>query len=341
MKAAIYNPYLDSLGGGERYTMAVAQILAKHGYRVDVEWNDPKIKTKIETRFGVNLGGINFISDIKKGESYDICFWVSDGSIPTLRARNNILHFQIPFHDVKGNTLLNKMKLFRIKHIVCNSFFTKSFIDREYGVRSEVLYPPVSVDKIRPGKKENIILSVGRFSTVERSKRQDVLVSSFKRFFDSGNKNWKLVLCGGADVGVGEYIKSLRASATGYPIRIIESPSFKDLLSLYKSAKIFWFASGFSVDQVKNPEKLEHFGIVVVEAMAAGAVPIIFNAGGHREIIDNSVNGFLWDTQQELLTNTQKLVDDNKLYKDISKSAHEQSAKYSYDRFEERLLEII
>ena len=38
MKAAIYNPYLDSLGGGERYAMAVAQVLVKKGYQTDVYW---------------------------------------------------------------------------------------------------------------------------------------------------------------------------------------------------------------------------------------------------------------------------------------------------------------
>ena len=40
MRAAIYNPYLDTLGGGERYVMAVATALANLNYIVDVEWSD-------------------------------------------------------------------------------------------------------------------------------------------------------------------------------------------------------------------------------------------------------------------------------------------------------------
>jgi hypothetical protein len=44
MRAAIYNPYLDTLGGGERYTLAVATTLFKNGYQVDIEWKGKEIK---------------------------------------------------------------------------------------------------------------------------------------------------------------------------------------------------------------------------------------------------------------------------------------------------------
>ena len=91
MKAAIYNPYLDTLGGGERYTMAFAKVLSDAGYKVDVQWKSSKIRDKLEKRFGFELGSINFVHDIKRGDGYDICFWLSDGSIPQLKARKNFL----------------------------------------------------------------------------------------------------------------------------------------------------------------------------------------------------------------------------------------------------------
>ncbi|MFH1656622.1 MAG: hypothetical protein ABH956_02505, partial [Candidatus Nealsonbacteria bacterium] len=108
MKAAIYNPYLDTLGGGERYSISFAKILKEKGYEVFVQWKDLSIKEKLEERFGISLKGINFIPDIKRGDGYDSCFWVSDGSIPALKARKNYLHFQVPFKDVKGKSLINK-----------------------------------------------------------------------------------------------------------------------------------------------------------------------------------------------------------------------------------------
>ncbi len=341
MRAAIYNPYLDTLGGGERYTMAVADALVRNGYSVDVEWKYPKIKEKLEERFGVNLGGINIVPNVKKGDGYDVCFWVSDGSIPTLSARKNFLHFQIPFKNVGGKTLLNRMKLFRIKKIICNSNFTKDVIDREYGVKSVVLYPPVSVDKFKSRKKENIILSVGRFSQLERSKRQDVLVKAFKNFYDSGNKGWELVLIGGADVGAGDYVGKLKEMAKYYPVKILKSPSFKVVKDYYAKSKIFWTASGYGVDEKKDPQLVEHFGIAVVEAMGAGAVPFVYKGGGHKEIIKEGENGFLWESDEGLIAKTQRLMTDVKLARKLAIQGKKDAQFYSYERFEKEFTALL
>lgn len=334
MKAAIYNPYLDTLGGGERYTIAFANALHKLGYVVDVEWVGPSIKERLEERFGVRLPGINFIKGINRGDGYDICFWVSDGSIPALKARTNFLHFQIPFKDVGGKSLLNKMKLFRIHKVVCNSYLTKKFIDLEYGVESVVLYPPVDIAKLKPKRKENIILFVGRFSQLTQAKRQDVLVAAFKKLYDRGVKDWKLVLAGGAEVGTDEYFDKLKKSIKNYPIEIIVSPPFRTIRELYGNAKLFWSAVGFGVDETREPKKVEHFGISVVESMAAGVVPLVYNAGGHKEIIAHGDVGFLWKTEKELLKLTRSIINDKSLWRKMSKKSVESSKIYEYERFE-------
>jgi glycosyltransferase involved in cell wall biosynthesis len=341
MRAAIYNPYLDTLGGGERYTMAFAQSLMKLGYQVDVEWKDQLTKKKLEERFGITLSKINFIENVNRGDGYDVCFWVSDGSIPTLKARKNFLHFQVPFKDVNGKSLLNKMKLFRINKIICNSYFTKEVIDKEYGVDSVVLYPPVEVHQIKPLRKKNIILYVGRFSQLEQSKNQHILIEVFRELYTHGGKEWKLILAGGADVGVGAYIDQLKSRILDYPIEILESPSFNQLKQLYGEAKIFWTAAGYGVDEIKAPRKTEHFGITLVESMAAGCVPFAFNAGGHKEIIADNENGFLWNTEDELLKKTKEVIDDPKMMKSIAVNAREDSKVYEYERFEAEVGELI
>lgn len=341
MKAAIYNPYLDTLGGGERYTMGVARVLVSKGYRVDVEWKDPSIKEKLEKRFNINLEGVNFIEEVNRGDEYDVCFWVSDGSIPILRARKNFLHFQVPFHDGSGKTLLNRMKFFRIEKIICNSYFTKKVIDKEYGVKSIVVYPPVDVDDFKPKRKENLIVSIGRFSQLTQAKRQDVLIKAFKRLYDSGFNDWEFVLAGGTEVGVSDYVRKLRKLAKGYPVRILESPSFSQIKELYGKAKIFWSAAGFGIDEDKEPEKVEHFGIVVVEAMASGAIPIVFLAGGHKEIITDGENGFLWKNTRQLLKNIRNVIETKGVFRKISKKVKEDSKIYEYDRFKQEFQKLI
>lgn len=338
MRAAIYNPYLDTLGGGERYTLGFANVLSKNGFDVDVQWKDTIIKTRLEKRFGMKFGSVNVVEDIKRGDGYDLCFWVSDGSIPLLHARKNILHFQVPFHDVGGRSLLNKMKLFRVNKIVCNSEFTKSFIDKEYGVKSLVIYPPVDVVRIKPKRKQDIILFVGRFSQLKQSKGQDILIKTFKRLYDAGLRTWKLILAGGVEVGVADNLEKLKKLAAGYPVEIIASPDYEKLKDLYGSAKIFWSASGYGVNEAKGPEGVEHFGITVVESMAGGAVPIVYNAGGHKEIVQDGKNGFLWSTVSELEKKTSELIKNQDLYRKVAVEARKSSIFYSEFRFEKDII---
>jgi len=338
MRAAIFNPYLDTLGGGERYTAVFAKVLAKNGYTVDVEWKDVGIIKNLENRFGTDLDGVNIVNDIKKGEGYDLCFWVSDGSIPMLHARNNILHFQVPFHNVSGRSLLNKMKLFRINKIVCNSLFTKKVIDSEYGVNSLILYPPIDTSVVKPKRKENLILSVGRFSQILQTKGQDILIKAFRKMVDEGLTDWKLILVGGVEVGAKDYVEKLRILSTGYPIEIIESPNFKTLKEIYGKSKIFWSASGFGENEEKNPQKVEHFGITVVEAMAWGVPPVVYAAGGHKEIIEEEKNGQLWKKIGELTKKTMNLIENPKTLREMASDAKKSSEKYSEYNFEKNIV---
>lgn len=341
MKAAIYNPYLDTLGGGEKYTMAFARVLTNAGYQVEIEWKDSKILKFLENRFGLNLDRIKVVNDIERGDGYDVCFWVSDGSVPTLRARKNFLHFQVPFQNVGGRSLLNKMKLFRVNKIICNSNFTKRVIDREYGVNSVVIYPPVDTISIKPKRKEDLILYVGRFSKILQSKSQDVLIKAFKKMCDGGLVGWRLVLAGGVEIGVGDYVKKLFELAEEYPVEIIESPGYKTLRDLYGKARIFWSASGFGENENKNPEKVEHFGITVVEAMAGGVVPIVYNAGGHKEIVKEGMNGFLWSSVGNLVSRTKNIISDKKLWRQLSLQAQKDSLDFSLDRFNKEVWDLI
>jgi glycosyltransferase involved in cell wall biosynthesis len=350
MKAGVYDPYLDTLGGGERYTMTVAYCLAKNGWKVDVFWSNSKIKQEIESRLGIKIERVNFIPDIFKKSgiirkwgvlrNYDLIFYLSDGSIPFLFGKRNILHFQVPFHDVGGKKLVGQIKLKKISHIVCNSYFTKRFIDKEYGVDSKVICPPVDVDSFKPEKKENIILCVGRFTDLLHNKRQDVLIEGFKGICKMDLKGWKLVLAGGDKEGR-HFVARLRKMAEDLPVEIITNPQFNYLKRLYGKAKIFWTAAGFGVNEEKQPEKVEHFGITTVEAMAAGCVPVVINKGGQPEIVSNGKNGLLWNSEEELVQKTLKLIKNQKEWLRLSKAAQKRAQDFSLKRFCQKVVTLL
>lgn len=341
MRAAIYNPYLDTLGGGERYTMTVAYIFKKVDWNVDVQWSTTKVIKWLEPRLGLDLSGIEIVPDISRGAGYDLLFWLSNGSIPLMFAKRNILHFQTPFQNVRGRSLFNRLKLAKVDRVICNSRFTKSFIDKEYGVESLVVYPPVAVDKIKPFKKEDMILFVGRFSQLQQSKRQDVLIDVFKRLYGRYLRGWRLILIGGSDVGRSNYVDYLKKESKGYPIEVLENLPFSKVKEFYGRAKIFWSASGFGVNALEEPQKVEHFGISCVEAMAAGCVPLVVNAGGHREIVDNKKDGFLWDSLDDLEKITLELISNERSREKFAEKAKKKSQAFSQKRFEKEILELV
>ena len=351
MKAGIFDPYLDILGGGERYTMTVTQYLSQRGWRVDVFWDDKEIKKKLEKRLGLNFGQIGFVENIfaskknlpqkwKITRKYDLIFYLSDGSLPLLFAKKNILHFQVPFQNVGGRSIFNRVKLRRFNHIVCNSYFTKKYIDQEYGVKSRVIYPPVAVEDFKPGKKENIILAVGRFSKALHAKKQEVLIDGFKQLSEE-IKGWELVLIGGVRDEDKTYIEELKNKAKGFPIEILVNVDFATLRKLYSKAKIFWHAAGFDENERRHPERMEHFGITVVEAMAAGCVPVVVGKGGIPEIIDDKKSGFLWKTKKELRDLTVQLIESPKILKKISVQSIKASQKFSKKIFCQKINELI
>ena len=47
---------------------------------------------------------------------------------------------------------------------------------------------------------------------------------------------------------------------------------------------------GYGVDAQREPRRMEHFGMVATEAMAAGCVPIVFCGGGLPEIVSHGVD---------------------------------------------------
>ena len=233
------------------------------------------------------------------------------------------------------------MKLYRINKVICNSEFTKYFIDREFKIKSSVLYPPVNIADIKSKRKENLILYVGRFSQLTQRKNQHILVDVFKKIYKKGYTDWKLVLAGGSEIGAYEYLKNIIRKSKGYPIEIIKSPDRNIITDLYGRAKIFWSAVGYGYDGLKDPMKVEHFGITLVESMAAGVTPLVYNSGGYREIVEDGHSGFLWDKKSQLLKKTLQVIENKKQLAGIGSAAKNAAKKFSYEVFEKNVYEII
>jgi glycosyltransferase involved in cell wall biosynthesis len=225
--------------------------------------------------------------------------------------------------------------------VVANSEFTRTWVDRYWGCDSEVVYPPVTM--YAPRTKEPIILSVGRFFPADmgHSKKQLELVRAFRALVDQGVRGWTLHLVGGcSDAGQG-YLAEVRRLADGYPVQIHVEASGMQLEALYGAASIYWHASGLGEDAQRHPARLEHFGIATVEAMSAGAVPVVIGLAGQRETVRHGVDGFHFRTLGGLVALTRQLVDDERARQRLSSSAIARARSFDLDAFERRLRDVV
>ncbi len=344
-KVIMHDPYLDSVGGGERYFLTVATLLAKNNYQVDIFWTgDNNFLNKATQLFGLDLSNINIVNKdfnnlniIQKFiimRKYDLSFIINDGSIPFLFSKKNYIHIQVPFNLPKQKNIITRVKLLFIKKIICNSIFTKKWTTLSYNTSNiEVLYPPINTlffNKKQSKKKQ--ILSVARFSDKLNSKRQDILIKAFRKFYKN-NTEYKLILAGSSH-GKNTYLDYLKKISKNLPICFEVNPDISKLRDLYAQSKFFWHATGYNINENVNPEKTEHFGMVLVEAASAGCTVMAVSKGGANEIMCYAKNVFLYNNINTLV----KLTEQNINSKTINTN---NLSIFSLTNFEKNLLNIL
>ncbi len=354
MKVLFYSPYIPNhFGGGEKHFFDVASVVAtKHEVSVAIpheylsrENNSNIIKKKYETFLNYSLQNIQFIaSDLKNGSvldklketrQFDYVYFVTDGSFFISGAKKNNLHIQIPFTNKLNIWEQIKLATWQIKNT--NSEFTKSVVEKSWHTKVTFVHNPlVSLEEIKSqDEKEKIIIHVGRFFKQLHSKRQDVLVAFFKKLVDQNKKElagWKLLLVGSVEDE--QFLAEIKSLITGYPIEILTNVSREMLVKLYRKASIYWHATGFGVDETVNPEKVEHFGITTIEAMAAGCVPVVINKGGQKEILGSELKTLLWNSETECLETTKNIILNASEYEKYQRISLQRVKKFSKPVFE-------
>jgi glycosyltransferase involved in cell wall biosynthesis len=165
------------------------------------------------------------------------------------------------------------------------------------------------------------------------AKKQEMMIEAFKKLTKAGLKNWKLALLGGVLPQDEEFVQKLRKQSKGFSIEILTNISILTLQEYYRKAKIYWHATGFGEDLNNHPEYAEHFGIATVEAMSYGTVPVVINAGGQPEIVDEGKNGLLWNTEEELLKKTNELIENKNEWEIFSLAAKEKAKEFTKEKF--------
>ena len=196
----------------------------------------------------------------------------------------------------------------RVDHYVANSRYIARRIKKTYGKPSDVIYPPVDVDKfmLREAKEEFYLTA----SRMVPYKKIDLIVEAF-----SQTDKKLLVIGDGPDM---DKIKS-KASKNVELLGFADDETMTDLMG---RAKAFVFAAE------------EDFGITPVEAQACGTPVICFGRGGARETVRDGESGlyFMEQNTKELLAAVAKFEQNYDKFEPVK--IRENSLKFSRARFE-------
>jgi len=156
--------------------------------------------------------------------------------------------------------------------MIANSNFTKDNIKKYYGRDSVVIHPPVDVERFKLGAqtKRSGFVTAGRQTPY---KRTDLAVAACTAL------NLPLTVIGDGP----DHAKLIKMA--GPTITFLSDVADKDIVSYFQSAEAFIFPG------------MEDFGIVAVEAMAAGTPVIAYRGGGALDYVIPDKTGEFFEQQ--------------------------------------------
>jgi glycosyltransferase involved in cell wall biosynthesis len=354
LKAAIYNTYLSTFGGGEKSTYVSAAVLASLGFEVDILTFEQKVPSisDIEAFFGPGHGGFNIRSlpqparDVSPDECLpsllsDYALFVNHcaGSSAVNCAPLGLYFVMFPF-QVRGSWLES------YDHFLCNSRFTEFYTRRHWVDRdTHVLYPCADGHfGDLPAERRKDILVIGRFNWGGHTKNQDVLVKAFEGILGDLPPGWRLVLLGKLndhDAHSKQKYAELRDYCRELPVVFEVNVSESRKREVLAGSSLYWHGTGLGYSEPQDAARMEHFGIAVVEALQAGVIPICYSHGGPAEIIEHGRSGFLFDNVEELANYTLALAADASLQARLRSAGRERATLFGREMHERRLADFI
>ena len=165
----------------------------------------------------------------------------------------------------------------RIDALASNSSYIARRIKKFWNRDAEVIYPPVDTDRLSPDGMESDDFYVV-FSRFVPYKRIDLAIKA------CGELKKKLVVIG--DGSQAKELKALAQKYRGADIRFTGRIDDKEVKRCLQRCRALIFCAE------------EDFGIIPVEAQAAGRPVIAFNKGGAKETVIDGKTGVFFDEQE-------------------------------------------
>lgn len=360
---AIYDHCLHLIGGGQKYGLTVASILQDR-FDISIIASKPVTHQNMMDWYNLDLSGCRI--KIMKIPYYERLGTVHIDPIRITERMKNPFHF-ISLESARYDFFINNSMLEMVyplsgvsamivhfperrprhyfyanqyTYIIYNSKYTASWIQNKWKFSPhQHIYPPVDMEIYDGNKnKKNIILSVARFEEGGTKKQLEMIrvFDRLTRIYPEISRGWKFILVGGSHSNnsylkkVEHLLKKVNSPCIELKVNISDS----ELKALYNQSKIFWHICGLGQN---DPARIEHFGMTIVEAMQNCLVPVVFDGGGQREIVDHNHCGFRIKSTFELLNYTSRLMGNPELLNRFSEKAHQKSKQFGRDHFDVRI----
>ncbi len=203
----------------------------------------------------------------------------------------------------------------RVDHFAAISKWTADCIRRAYGRESEVIYPPVEIERFRPlDPRRDYFVA---FSRLVEHKRVDLIVDAFSKL------DLPLIV-----IGTGPERRKLEARAA-------------------KNIKFLGWQNDEAVAEILGRARAlvhaaeEDFGLAMVEGQAAGCPVIAFGRGAARETVFEGKTGLLFSesTVDSLIQAVRCFVEKEKTFK--QDDIVENSSRFCRERFQQQFAEMV
>ncbi|MCE5300632.1 MAG: glycosyltransferase family 4 protein [Spirochaetia bacterium] len=359
-KIAIVTPYYYPLYGGvQEYVFHLKEEYKKLGYKVKVITGHTKKEQTADEHDVLRFG--KSVPFSVNGSTGQIIMMRKPSLVKQALAREkfDIIHLQEPFVPFLSHTIINNSDSVNIATFHANfggnawyrlgsSFLkplwkrldakiavspsAKASINRYFqGHDVEVIPNGVDIERFSPRNNKPLekysdgklnILFAGR---IEKRKGLIYLIKAYQEL-KKQYPGIRLIV-----VGHGPLLKDHRKYIIKHRVRGIHFEGFvstKILPRYFATADIFCSPALFG----------ESFGIVLLEAMAAGKPVVAFNISGYRDVVDNGANGLLAEPKNvhDLAKKLETLICDYKLRSRLGSAGLKKSRRFTWKRIAAR-----
>ena len=213
----------------------------------------------------------------------------------------------------------------------------------KYGIKKNVNIIPTGIDikkfdknseinkKVKEIKNkykikddEFIIGSVGRIAS---EKSLDILIQNVRKLVDANNKIKLMIVGDGPELqNLKQLVKKLKLEKN---VILTGKVDYSLVPSYFNTCNII---ASFSTSETQ--------GLTIIEGLAASKPTLCINDESFRAMIENSYNGYLFDSDEEFRELVFKLMSDKELYKEMANNAKNSTYKFSKEVFGADILKV-